>query len=320
MNETTKFLYTSSKCFTAAHAVDGNARNTLLTIIYASLIPLIISANLLLIFGIIKTKQNRFSSTQILFLTLFLSDFTFGVFQLPLEIYVKWRSAYPTCLEIKLARFSRGFPICMSGTILFAISIDRYINVAHNRFHTRFVTKKFLTTIIILVTLVSIMWALLDTLFSTDRKKTRKVKLYIALTVYIGTLIATGVVFNIALLKNVKQKTKNSSAQAFKSRLTKTIAIIAAILVISYLPLMITFATLALIKDGQLKKTIQGVFAWTLIPPQTNAVLNSVIYLTRNSRMRRYYYKLLNCESTKTHLQRTVFPVLNIRRQVSPAS
>ena len=207
----------------------------------------------------------------------------------------------------------------MSGTILFVISIDRYINVVHNRFHTRFVTKKFLTIIIIFVTLVSITWALLDTLFSTDPKITTKFKLYIALTVYIGMLIAIGVVFNVALLNNVKQKTKNSSAQAFKSRLTKTVAIIAAILVISYLPLMITFATLALIKDRQLKKTIQGVFAWTLIPPQTNAVLNSVIYLTRNSRMRRYYYKLLNFESMKTHLQRTGSPVLNIRRQVSPA-
>ena len=320
MNETTQFLHTSPKCLTAAYAIDGNARNTLLTVIYASLIPLIITANLSLIFGIIKTKQNKFSSTQILFLILFLSDFTFGMFQLPLEIYVKWKSTYPTCLEIKLARFSRGFPICMSGTILFVISVDRYINVVHNSFHRKFVTKNFLITIIILVTLVSIMWALLDTLLSTDTKKMKKVKLYIALTVYIGILIAIGVVFNVALLKNVRQRTKHSSAQAFKSRLTKTIAIIAAILVISYLPLMITFATLALIEDRELKKTIQGVFAWTLIPPQTNAVLNSVIYLTRNSRMRRYYYKLLNCESMKTHFQRTVSPVLNTRHQVSPAS
>ena len=65
------------------------------------------------------------------------------------------------------------------------------------------------------------MWAPLDTLFSTDPKKSRKVKLYIALTVYIETLIAIGVVLNVSLLKNVKQKTKYSSAQAFKSLFNK---------------------------------------------------------------------------------------------------
>ena len=34
-----------------------------------------------------------------------------------------------------------------------------------------------------------------------------------------------------------------------------------------------------------------------------NAALNSIIYLGRSSGMRPYYCKLLNCQSTKIHLQ-----------------
>ena len=45
----------------------ANARNKLLILVYAILIPLIISANLLSIFGIIKTKRNKSTSSQILF-------------------------------------------------------------------------------------------------------------------------------------------------------------------------------------------------------------------------------------------------------------
>ena len=48
-----------------------------LTVIYASLIPLIIAANLLLIFGIIKTRRNKLNSSQALFSTLFVSDLSF---------------------------------------------------------------------------------------------------------------------------------------------------------------------------------------------------------------------------------------------------
>ena len=67
---------------------DENGTKNKLIEIYAGLIPLIVSVNLLLIFGIIKTKRNKFTSSQILFLALFMSDLTFGVAQLPIQIYL----------------------------------------------------------------------------------------------------------------------------------------------------------------------------------------------------------------------------------------
>ena len=48
---------------------------------------------------------------------------------------------------------------------------------------------------------------------------------------------------------------------------------------------------------------------WSMIPSQANAVFNSVIYLARNNRMKRYFYKLLNCRNVEKHLRRRVSPL-----------
>ena len=50
---------------------DENVWNTLLTVTYSCATPLNIGANLLLTYGIIKAKWNKFNSLPILFLTLF---------------------------------------------------------------------------------------------------------------------------------------------------------------------------------------------------------------------------------------------------------
>lgn len=81
---------------------DVNARNKLLILVYASLIPLIIGVNLLSIFGIIKTKRNKFTSSQIVFLTLFVSDLTISIVQLPIHIYLTWKASNQTYFEIEL--------------------------------------------------------------------------------------------------------------------------------------------------------------------------------------------------------------------------
>ena len=65
-------------------------------------------------------------------------------------------------------------------------------------------------------------------------------KLIIAMSAYTGIALTTSVGFNIALLKTVKQKTRNSPIpQALDLSLTKTISIIIGIMVAAYLPFVI---------------------------------------------------------------------------------
>ena len=86
--------------------------------IYGSLIPLFIDANFSLIIRLIKTKRSKLTLSQTLFSTLFESDLTFGVVQIPSKIYLLWKSSEPTCFEVQVSAFSMPFPICMSFNLL----------------------------------------------------------------------------------------------------------------------------------------------------------------------------------------------------------
>ena len=186
-----------------------------------------------------------------MFLTLFLSDLIFGLVQLPFQIYVNLNFYDATYFEISAGSFFLALPICLPGTILSVISIDRYTIVAHNKYYRRIVTNKSLSVTIALAILVLVMWATVIVLVETEI-------LYIAMSAYIGAVIAIGVVFNVALLKNVKQKAKNSSIQqALDSSLTKTVSLILATLVAAYMPLMIAIT---------LSISIDFYFPFALIP------------------------------------------------------
>ena len=296
MNNTTCiFLYRTK------HA---SIRN-LLTSVYVNLIPLIIGANLLLIIGLIKTKRGKLTSSQILFSTLFVSDLPFGVVQIPTKIYLLWKSSEPTCFEVQLSAFSMSFPLVMSFNLLCVISIERYIYVVHNGFYARTVRKKLLAIVIVCLILISFMWAAIDAHLRAKLDIIKLAKTYIALSVYATTMLAIGIVFNVALLRNVKQKTQKSSVQhTLDSSLTKTIGLIIGVMVAAYLPVIIAgnIAAYAYISSADkfyIKKRGSALL-WALMPSQFNAVLNSVIYLTRNSRMRRYYFKFFNCRNKES--------------------
>ena len=297
MNSTTN---ASASCILLLREINPYVRN-LVTVLHASLVPLIVGANMVLIFGIIKTKRKRFTSSQILFLTLFSCDLTYGVAQIPVEIYLMWKKRYPSCFESVVGSFSIIYPTCISGTILSAIGIDRYIRVVHNNYYKIIITNTSLTVTITLTILISIVLAIVGV-----NIKIQCELFFIAMSTYTGVVLAVGVVFNIALLKYVKQKTKKSSVpQGINSSLTKTVTLILASLVVAYLPLMITLIIISCLSIHSTDKFITTAYhalVLTLIPPQVNAVLNSVIYFSRNGRVKRYFYKLLISGNESTPL------------------
>ena len=105
------------------------------------------------------------------------------------------------------------FPMCMSFNLLCAISIERYIYIVHNRFYKRTVTKKLLAIVIISLILRSFIWATTDAHLRAKLDIVKLAKTYITLSAYSGTVLAIGVVFNVALLRNIKRKTQKSLAQ-----------------------------------------------------------------------------------------------------------
>ena len=290
----------------------------LLTVLYSCLIPLIICANLLLIIGIIKIKRNKFTSCEILFLILFLSDLIIGVVQLPFLIDLLWKTNDLTCFEAQLRAFSTSFPIIMSGTLLCAISIDRYINIVFNQYYKRIVTKKSLpvSIIFIILIIISLTWVLFETLNQNEADIKTLAKGYIVATGYFSVSIVVGVAFYIALLRYVQRETKTfSRCQPVYSNLTKTIIMIILLMIVAYLPLIITLGIIVYEFINSTDKSFiqeKENVRLTMIPCQVNAILNSVIYFTRSSRMKRYYYKLFNCKTVGKCFKRAVSPVSNI--------
>ena len=94
---------------------------------------------------------------------------------------------------------------------------------------------------------------------------------------------------------NVSMRTKNSSAKqtTLNTKLTQTIILIVAIIIITYVPL---FVTLNIFEDAVANSAelhyilkVGNVLFWTFIPSQPSAVFNFAIYLARNNRMKRYF-------------------------------
>ena len=317
MNNTTLIQYPKPQCVLVSPPTDTYVRNQAITAVYATLIPLIITVNLLSINGIVKTKRQKLNSSQILFLILFVSDMTIGVLQLPVGIYIFLNKNKPTCFELQLNRFLFTFPIIISGSLLCVISIDRYINVVCNSYYKRIVTKKLLPVTTGLVIVTSFIWATFEALLvGADKRKLGKG--YIALVAYCEALMVIDITINVALLASVKKKTENSTTRhSIGKRLTKTIAIIVAAFVTAYLPTLVILNILAYAAmnstDIKFLQNMAIVFYWALIPTQLNAVLNSVIYLARNSGIKKYYCSLFNCGKTDNKLRNTAFPAPDMR-------
>ena len=301
MNDTSHFYSVLTKgCISLQSTRIGKTTKLPFTIIYAILIPFIVSSNLLAIIGIIKTKRNKFTASQILFIVLFLSDLSFGAIQLPVQLHFIKKITDPTCLLTRIMAFSIIFPICMSGATLCIISIDRYLHVTQARYHKRIVTSKNLTLTIILLVAVSFTFGLLHAIFLGKRDLLKVAKLYIGLSVYEGIFLTLSVLFNIALLRNVKLKIKTSSLPqaTLNSSLTKTIALIVAAMVVTYIPLIITLniVTYIFFTDHTMTLKASLHIRWSLLPLYFNATFNSVIYMAKSLPIKKFYYTLIRCE------------------------
>ena len=306
MNNNTQYLPTP-ECITTFGDDLTSATNIFLTLFDATVIPLIIIANLLSMIGIIKTKRVKYLPSQILFILLFLSDLTFGIVQIPLQIYLLWKKDEPTCLEIQIRAFSIIFPLCVSGTNLFIISLDRYIYVAHDRIYKRIVSNKILALAIFLTVVVSFTWAIMDIVLANTLNIKILSQYLVALSAYEGTILVLIVFFNISLLRNVKMKRRNTSIKRkLDHRLTKTMIIIVGVMVITYLPsivtLNITGYALLYSGDSNFTQNLSEALIWSMVPFQLNAVLNSMVYITRNGRIKLYYKRIFMCQNMERQL------------------
>lgn len=275
------------------YVISENER-LIFTIIYSVLIPLIIGANILSISGIIKMKRNKFTTSQILFIILCISDLSFGIIQLQYQIYLLRRYEKITCYQTIIQAFWVVFPIYISGTTLLLISIERYMNVVNKKYYKKIISNTTLAMAIILEVLIATFWSLY---FAFVRKKQNLRKLanfLISSSSNEGIFLAVALLLNIALVRNVRSKLRNTTAsQKTDSKLTTAIRIIAAAVIISYLPSIICFNVAAYTylysKNSISYQKVTVAIIWSLVPAQVNAVMNALIYISRNREMKKHF-------------------------------
>ena len=116
--------------------------------------------------------------------------------------------------------FATTFPICISGIILSVISIDRYINIFHNRFYTRIVNKTFMITAIVFMIIISFVMAKFAAEYRA-KLETKKRQQLLLFSQPIQEQLHQLVLFKQEFL-NFPNISKNSSKQEFlDSSLTK---------------------------------------------------------------------------------------------------
>lgn len=281
-----------------------------LTVIYAIFIPLVIVANVLLIIGIIKAKRKELTTSQIFFILLAISDLFLGVFYLPIQLFLLQTDTIITCVQLQLRAFWLAFPLVFSGNTMLLISIDRFVHVTRKR-----PPEMLMKGLIIVDVLITFTWAITYMRISDGFNIKTAAKFFISLSIYEGMGLAISVSLNILLLRNVKRQARSSSISktriqaknsSFKKKsysLTTTIALIVTTLVITYIPsifvLNIAAYTFLFSSERKKIKNITLAVTWSLVPVQLNAILNSVIYISRNRRIKRYFKRLVRSEDSE---------------------
>ena len=189
----------------------------------------------------------------------------------------------------------------MSDILLCVISLDRYIYVVHKSYYKTIVTKWSLTITIVWTILSSATWAIFQVIFRTRLEIAKIAKLYFAMSAYTRTIVAIAVVLYAALLRKVKQTTKNSSLPPTRNRFkfSKDNSNDFSYRGGDYFPVMISLSVFAYetlnFTDKRYIQKLRTDLLWTVLPCQINAIINSVIFLAKNGPMKRYYSMLFNC-------------------------
>lgn len=291
--------FTQPKCFISfSPAVISQPNIKAFTIIYASLIPFVICSNLLQIIGIIKTKRNKFTSSQILFLILSASDLTLGTIQLPLQISLLQIVGRITCLQSQVRVFWLALPICLSGNIILLISTDRYLLIVKNTLYKYIVNNRNLIIAIVSAIILALIWAIWYAILSNTMNLSLAAVYFISLSLYELIVLLTALFLNVSIVHKVKEIFQRSSIKRRTDRnLTNTIVLITTTLIVTYSPSIICFSIAAYIfwasKDPHAIGNVSFALIWAMIPAQLNSVLNATIYISRNKTIKMYYQRLI---------------------------
>ena len=198
-------------------------------------------SNAFLLYATFRTTV-KYSSTQILFIILSVSDIWTAMIVLPIQIYIANLEPEINCLTSLIQVFTAYHTPWNSGLIICAICLTRYITVTTKRMK-EFLDGKRLALVVFLNFLLALALAFWQA-FSFFQKLPISLSLYYFLAGSFALFLLTVIIFSNCRLIAFLRKTRRKSATAksrYQVRVTKTVLIISITTLICYTPMIIAW-------------------------------------------------------------------------------
>jgi len=289
-----------AKRFSDFSTLNGKLEN----IATASTLLFIIFSNVMLLYGLYRTKSTK-GFTNRMFIIISIQDLVCGCSVIPIYfagIYIDLPQR--NCVTLHTYEYTI-YMICTFSTTICtgALGVDRFVFIRYPFKHTIFTKTKTLWLTVIFS--YSISGMLLFTCLYLE-KFTSTLAILIIMIV-----IVVSVTLNVILVNYIRRQTKeirrlsNTYIQtSYQRKATNTVLIITTILVLFNLPqIILLFATFGGISYQKPQKGyIYIVHNWTRLLILINSGLNALIYIYRNQKAMNMYKKLLKNTINKIKL------------------
>ena len=290
-------MNSSEPCYILQSSKQMENTNGVAYVIVCSVVILfLLTTNSLTIIGLWKTNK-QFTITQKLIFFQNIIDLFVGIMVGPTQIVAVILSTKAPCTLLVFNAVVIAFPGILVIVTLSLIALIRYVNVACQRHLADTFVAIMVITSVILAAAMSFWYGWITKTF--DRKLLGL--FYMTASVFVLFMIIILIVCNIRLLSFVKRSTarisemkKKSTSATYQDNLTKTVIIMCSVLIISYLPGGIAFAISGylFITTTIIVSSLNFYITWSYLIVMANSGLNSVIYSSRTTAMRKFYKHL----------------------------
>ena len=278
-------------CFAWKHDFEeGGIDQVILLIGYGLSGLVILLLNFVLIRALLKQPKTR--STMLL-LILSISDVGVGSITFPfvmLRIVFINKDIY--CALLRCTTFFSYFPFSFSFGVTTIISIDRCLMVTKSNFHTKYVTNRVITFILIGDFVSSISFSFVNTITFTLDATSKKAHIFqiSQLVVEISFILFTCCLnwHLYCFVKRASQQMATSrhegTTESYSSRLTTTIAYIFTCMVFFMGPQVMAYAMIINMENmsAMLRRNL---YMWGKLLLYTNSYINAIILLTRSTNL-----------------------------------
>jgi len=294
-------------------------------IIFAMAALFIVTANVVLVYGLMKKKVWRLRSTRF-FLFLIWSDLLVGFVTVPLVIGIFTATAlFDNCNYVHVTNVMLEFPSLLSATTVLLIAADRFFAIKKKRLHVRYATTRVFVFLIVANIFCSLPLSFITYYLLNDYNTGQAIAL-----IFLG-MYKSFIFVSITTIYHVVWKFVNTTAKRTRKSFCSTDSstppqydhsihrmtlFVSISLVTCYLPSTIAnfYAAFCKLTNQEHLVKFYYIETWTVLPMYINSGLNGVLFICRNKRIRKWFLKVFLKFPSKFRRSKMMSPVKRERR------